>query len=249
MAQPGPRSSRPDDSTAPVAPSADVPGVASGDGPTAPAAGSAAAGEATPAAGSTTASATTPAGKATLSPAEIRALKFTARNMVWSLLPLTVLILVMVGWAAVRQPDDPVHPVEIDSSLFLVSQRADYPLLVPQGLPAGWQPTSVRTDAGAATDRGTPVTLQIGWFTAGEEYAGYVISDAADARALTAVLDGATDAGTAQVGGTSWRRLTTARGETALTRTQETTTLLVTGSASEEELETLAGAVRPYRAP
>jgi hypothetical protein len=203
----------------------------------------------TPAAASTPAAGSTPAGKTELSPAELRALKFTARNMVWSLLPLTVLILVMVGWAALRQPDDPVHPVEIDSSLFLVQQRADYPLLVPQGLPSGWQPTSVRTDAGAATERGTPVTLQIGWYTAGGEYAGYVISDAADAPALTDVLDGATDAGTAQVDGTPWRRLTTERGETALTRPQGTTTLLVTGSASEGELETLAGAVRPYQAP
>jgi hypothetical protein len=219
MAQPGPRSSRPDEQHPPVVPPAAEAGAAPS------------------------------AGSQKLSPAEVRALKFTARNMVWSLLPLTVLILVMVWWTQLRQPDESVRPVQIDSSVFLASQRADYPLLVPQGLSAGWQPTSVRTDAGAASNPGDPVTLQIGWYTPEGEYAGYVVSDDAEVDALTDVLDDATAEGTAQVDGVPWQRLTTGRGETALTRTEGTATLLVTGSASEQELETLAGAVGPYRAP
>jgi hypothetical protein len=169
--------------------------------------------------------------------------------MVWSLLPLTVLILGMVWWTQLRQPDEPVHPVEIDTAVFLASQRADYPLVVPQGLSGEWQPTSVRTDAGAATEPGTPVTLQIGWYTPDGQYAGYVISDDAGAGALTDVLDHATTDGTVQVDGQAWQRSTTERGETALTRTEGTATLLVTGSASEAELETLAAAAVPYRAP
>jgi hypothetical protein len=189
------------------------------------------------------------AGSSKLSPAEVRALKFTARNMVWSLLPLTVLIVVMVWWTQLRQPDEAVRPVQIDSSVFLASERAAYPLLVPQDLSPGWQPTSVRTDAGAADEPGDPVTLQIGWYTPDGQYAGYVVSDDAEVDALTDVLDDATTDGAAQVDGVPWQRLTTQRGETALTRTEGTATLLVTGSASEEELETLAGAVAPYRAP
>jgi hypothetical protein len=223
MAPSGPRGSRPDEQLPAVDSAGAGPGTAPGGAPVAAQPG--------------------------LSPAEVRALKFTARNMVWSLLPLTVLILGMVWWTQLRQPDDPVHPVEIDSSLFLTAQHVGYPLLVPQDLGPGWQPTSVRTDAGAAESPGDPVTLQIGWYTPGHEYAGYVISDDAGAEPLTHVLDGARPAGTAQVGGTAWQRLTTERGETALTRTQGTVTLLVTGSASEQELETLAGAVRPYQAP
>ena len=193
--------------------------------------------------------AASPAGRSTLSPAEVRALKFTARNMVWSLLPLTVLILVMVWWTQLRQPDVPVHAVEIDTSVYLASQRAHYPLLVPQGLSREWQPTSVRTDAGAATAPGAPVTLQIGWYTPDGGYAGYVISDDAGVDALTNVLNHATADGTVQVDGQVWQRSTTERGETALTRAEGTATLLVTGSASEAELETLAGATGPYRAP
>ncbi|MCU1605599.1 MAG: uncharacterized protein JWP46_2064 [Modestobacter sp.] len=222
MAETGPHGHRPDEQDPPV----DVPAV-----PPAPA------------------GAASPAGRSKLSPAEARALKFTARNMVWSLLPLTVLILAMVWWTQLRQPDDPVHAVEIGTSVYLASQRAGYPLLVPQGLSREWQPTSVRTDAGAATEPGDPVTLQIGWYTPGGEYAGYVISDDAGAGALTDVLDHATADGTVQVDGQTWQRSTTERGETALTRTAGTATLLVTGSASEKELETLAAAAVPYRAP
>lgn len=227
MAATGPRGHRPDEQDPPVAVPAAPAEVPPPDAP---------------------AAASSP-GRTGLSPAEMRALKFTARNMVWSLLPLTVLIVVIVWWTQLRQPDDPVRPVDIDPSLYLASQRADYPLLVPQGLSAGWQPTSVRTDAGAAVDPGDPVTLQIGWYTPDGEYAGYVISDAADSGALTDVLADATAEGTAPVDGVDWQRLTTERGETALTRTEGTATLLVTGSAAEEELETLAAAVAPYRAP
>ena len=183
------------------------------------------------------------------SAADSRAAKFTSANMVRSLLPLTVLMLVIVWVTAIRQnPEDPVRDVDPGPSIALAAERAGYPLVVPQGLPGGWRTTSVRTDAvdGAA---GEPVTLEVGWFTPAEEYAGFVISDGEDVDALDDVLDDATDDGTTRLGGVTWARRTTERGETALTRTEGTATLLVTGSAPDEELETLAGAVAPYRAP
>jgi hypothetical protein len=186
---------------------------------------------------------------AVTSPAESRLAKFTVANMLRSLLPLTAIMLVIVGVTAVRQnPEDPVRDVDPGPSIALAAERASYPLLVPLGLPEGWRTTSVRTDAvdGAPGD---PVTLEVGWFTPAEEYAGYVISDGDDVDPLDDVLDDATDDGTTRVGGVTWDRRTTERGETALVRTEGTATLLVTGSAPDEELETLAGAVAPYRAP
>ncbi|GAB3356661.1 DUF4245 domain-containing protein [Modestobacter lapidis] len=182
-------------------------------------------------------------------PATSRAAAFTPANMVRSLLPLTVLILVIVGVTTLRQnPADPVREVDPGPSISLAAERAGYPLLVPQGLPDGWRPTSVRTDAvdGAAGD---PVTLEIGWLTPAEQYAGFVISDRRDADPLDDVLADATDAGTTQIGGVTWDRRTTERGETALTRTEGPVTLLITGSAPDEELAALAAAVAPYRAP
>lgn len=190
-----------------------------------------------------------PEGPPPLSPADIRAAKFTTANMVRSLVPLTALILVIVGVTALRQnPEDPVREVETGPSIALAAERAGYPLLVPQGLPDQWRPTSVRTDAvdGAPGD---PVTLEIGWYTPEKEYAGYVISDGQEVAPLDDVLEDSTEAGTADVDGVAWERRTTERGETALTRTEGDAVLLVTGSAPDEELETLAAAVSPYRAP
>jgi len=190
-----------------------------------------------------------PAAAPAPSAAASRAAKFTSANMVRSLLPLTVLMLVIVWVTSIRQnPEDPVRDVDPGPSIALAAERAGYPLLVPQQLPSGWRTTSVRTSA-VSGGPGDPVTLEIGWLTPAEEYAGYVISDGRGVDALDDVLDGATGDGTTRLGGVTWDRRTTERGETALTRTEGPATLLVTGSAPDEELETLAAAVAPYRAP
>lgn len=182
------------------------------------------------------------------SSAQVRAQKFNAANMVRSLLPLTVIILLVVGLMALRQnPEDPVRTVQTQSSTQLAAARADYPLLVPQDLPEDWRATSITTDAGAAVDEGDPVTLQIGWLTPGEEFAGYTVSDDPRAAALTDVLGGATDEGSADIGGRTWTRLTTSREETAYRLDAgDGVTAVVTGSASDEELATLAGALEVY---
>ena len=179
-------------------------------------------------------------------PAVERLQRFTAANMIRSLLPLVLGCLLVVGVTAIRQnPDDPVREVDTSSAERAASELAGYQLLVPRGLPDSWRPTSVRTDAGQAS-AGDPVSLQIGWLTPAEEFAQYVVSDDPATTALTDVLDDATEDGTQQVGADTWQRLTTPRGETALTRAEGTATLLVTGSASEDELETLAGSLQPY---
>jgi hypothetical protein len=196
--------------------------------------------------GNTTGSAPTGATAAGGSPAVERLQRFTAANMVRSLLPLVLGCLLVVGITSLRQnPDDPVREVETASAEQAAARLATYQLLVPRGLSDEWRPTSVRTNAGQASS-GDPVTLQIGWLTPDEEFAEYVTSDDRAAGALTDVLDDATDEGTEQIGGQTWQRLTSERGETALTRNEGTATLLVTGSASDEELETLAGSLQPY---
>jgi hypothetical protein len=179
-------------------------------------------------------------------PAVDRMQRFTAANMIRSLLPLVLVCLVIVGVTALRQnPEDPVRDVETGNAERAVSELAGYQLLVPRGLPDGWRATSVRTNAGSAST-GDPVTLQIGWYTPAKEFAEYVVSDDPEAGALIDVLDHATDDGTQQVAGQTWQRLTTQRGETALTRAEGTATLVVSGSASDDELATLAGSLQPY---
>ena len=90
------------------------------------------------------------------------------------------------------------------------------------------------------------MTLEIGYVTPSEEFAGFVVSDDRRADAVASVLDDAVQEGTADLGGQPWTRSTTEKGETALSRESDGVVVVVTGSASDDELETVAAAVAPY---
>ena len=186
---------------------------------------------------------------ATASPpssASDRARRLTAVNMAKSLLPLVAIVLVVVGWYRWQQDDvNPVRTVNPTDAVRLAASQASYPLEVPTGLPEGYRPTSARTNAAQAV-KGAPVTLQIGYVTPSEQYAGFVESDDPQADAVTGVLSGASPKGTVEVDGAAWTRSTTGRGETVLWHRSGSLTVLVTGSATERELETVAGSLRPY---
>jgi hypothetical protein len=181
------------------------------------------------------------------SPAIERANRMNAANMLRSLLPLVVICLLIVGWQSFRSSGDVgVRTVDPSTTVQLAAARAGYELLVPSGLDEGdYRPTSARTDAGGAGE-GDPVTLEIGYLTPSEEFAGFVLSDDREADPVAAVLDGAEDGGTVEIEGERWTRSTTAKDETALSREIDGVTVLVTGSATDEELETVAAAVEPY---
>jgi Protein of unknown function (DUF4245) len=180
------------------------------------------------------------------SPAIQRANRMSAANMLRSLLPLVVICLVLVGWQSLQEKaDEGVRVVDPSSAVQLAAARASYTVPVPEGLGDDYRPTSARTDAGNAGE-GDPVTLEIGYLTPSEEFAGFVVSDDRRVAPLAAVLDGAEEQGTVELGGSTWTRETTQRGETALVRTVDGVTVVVTGSAGDEELETVAAAVEPY---
>ena len=183
-------------------------------------------------------------------PVPDRRSKQTFANMLRSLVPLVLIILAVVWWTAFRQSADvqPVKTVDPSTTVQLAANRAGYPLLVPTDLPRGYRPTSVRTDAGNA-GKGDPVTLEIGYVTPKDQFAEFVVSDDPRADAVTALLADATPAGSVQIGGDTWTRATRMHErdeETVLSRTVDGVTVVVSGSASEAELETVAGSVQPY---
>lgn len=179
------------------------------------------------------------------SPAVERANRMSAANMVRSLLPLVVICLLLVAWQAFRASnEETVRTVDPAGTVRLAAERADYELRAPAGLPEDYRATSVRTDAGFA-EEGDPVTLEIGYLTPSEEFAGFTVSDDARAEPVARVLDGAQDEGTVDVDGERWTRLTTERGETALTREAGAAVYVVTGSAADDELRTVAAAAAP----
>jgi hypothetical protein len=170
----------------------------------------------------------------------------SAANMLRSLLPLVVICLLLVGWQSLQEEaDEGVRVVDPAGAVQLAAARASYTVLAPAGLGEEYRPTSARTDAGNAA-AGDPVTLEIGYLTPSSEFAGFVLGDDRRAAPLRAVLDGAEEQGTVELAGETWNRRTTERGETALVREVDGVTVVVTGSAPEDELETVAKAVRPY---
>jgi hypothetical protein len=171
-----------------------------------------------------------------------------AANMVRSLLPLVLICLAIVWWTSFRQGPDvqPVRTIDPTSSVDLAAARASYAIVVPQGLGNGYRPTSARTDAGAAASEGDPVTLEIGYVTPSDEFAGFVVSDDRRADPVALLLDGAEEQGSVNVGGADWTRSTTRKGETVLSREDGGVIVAVSGSASEKELERIADAVSPY---
>ncbi|MGY1727614.1 DUF4245 domain-containing protein [Geodermatophilus sp. SYSU D01062] len=178
-----------------------------------------------------------------------RANRMSAANMLRSLLPLVVIVLLVAGWVAFRQSGiDPVRPIDPTSSVRLAAERASYTVEVPAELPDGYRPTSARTDAADAGE-GEPVTLEIGYVTPSDEYAGFLTTDDPDADRLTAVLDGAQDEGSVDLAGRTWTRQTNGRGETVLSLETGEVTTVVTGSAADDELETVAAAVAPVSVP
>ena len=119
-----------------------------------------------------------------------RANRMSAANMLRSLVPLVVICVAITAWVSFqRDTGDPVREVDPTGTLRLVDDRASYDLLVPVGLPDGYRPTSVRTDAGQSGD-GAPVTLQIGYVTPSGKYVGYVISDVPVPHAVGTFYDG-----------------------------------------------------------
>ncbi len=179
------------------------------------------------------------------SPAVERANRMSAANMIRSLLPLVVICLLLVAWQAFRASnEETVRTVDPTGTVQLAVSRAGYEVQAPADLPAEYRTTSARTDAGNA-DEGAPVTLELGYLTPSGEFAGFTISDDAGARPVRAVLGGATDEGSVDVDGELWTRLSTERGETALTREDGEVVLVVTGSAPDDELREIAAAVRP----
>lgn len=165
-------------------------------------------------------------------------------DMVRSLLPLLILILV-VAWFVAPQDTDPVREVDPASSLQYAADLADFPLLAPSGLSSEWRPTSARVEP---AEQGGPVGFAVGYVTPAAEFAQFVHSSVPIADLLNAVLGvGYRERGEVEIDGRDWRELRTADGELALVRTDGVATVVVTGTAGLAELVTLAGSARPVQ--
>ncbi len=156
-----------------------------------------------------------------------------------------VLLLALVGVIVAYQrfyTDEDVEfraPVNVESALTQARDAAPYEVVGPQALPAGWEATSVRYTPGPDT------RWHVGYLTPSQEYAGLEQTDGSSAELLEEVAPGAEPIGAAEVSGDTWRMLLDEeRGDITLVRSTSDSVIAVTGSASQEELELLAGSLR-----
>jgi hypothetical protein len=126
---------------------------------------------------------------------------------------------------------------------------APYQVQAPQGLPPQWYPTSTRLSGRA----GGPISWHLGFYTPGKEYAALEESnetaDGAGHFVDRMTSQGRPD-GTAQVAGATWdRTFRQDKKQRSLVRRLPGVTVVVTGTASYEELAVLAGSLRPQPKP
>lgn len=176
--------------------------------------------------------------------------------MVWSLVPLTLVILAFAGLAGMcafspggPETDRSAVPT-VDAAAELSRVAAELPFAVRNpGVPAGWRANSfgVRpvTGADGAAGATSPRAVRVGWLLPGGGYLRLSQSDAGERELVAAETGTARPApvGAVQVDGVSWVHYPSVRDEPAWVTEVSGVRLLVTGSAPEVELRTLAAAV------
>ncbi len=166
----------------------------------------------------------------------------SALDLVRALAPLVVLILV-VGWLSTPSDPDPVREIDPAGDLTYAATLADFDVLAAAELAQDWRATSARVDP--AVDGG-PVVVRVGYVTPEGEFAEVAQGSVPAETLLTEVLgEGYTEADRVDVEGVPWRLAKAANGEQAFVRNDEASTVVVTGSADDDELRALIAALRP----
>jgi hypothetical protein len=162
-------------------------------------------------------------------------------GLLWSLVPLLVVVLLLVWWQ--KGSPAPVVSVDPGPDIAYAQRVSPVPLPAPGPLPGNWRPTSSRVDAPAGEAKRSPVTLTIGYLTEDDKFAQVVIGDRPLATLLTETQPQATKDGNAEVGPARWDLYRNLRGEQVLAATIGTAGVIVTGDASGTDLAELAGSV------
>lgn len=134
---------------------------------------------------------------------------------------------------------DYTPPVDVGPSLAQARDVAPFDVLAPVGLPSGWTATSVRYTPGSSP------RWHLGFLTPTGSYAGLEQEAVPVEELVQEAAAGTSAAGEIGVDGTTWQlRTDEERGETTLARADGDAAVVVTGSASQAELEQLAGVLQ-----
>lgn len=160
--------------------------------------------------------------------------------------------LVVVGLVILitpRRNEGAMPRADYQSDLSGLRAIAPYAAQAPEGLPPQWYPTSTRLSGHA----GGPISWHLGFYTPQKEYAALEESNETPEGAGNFVdrmtSQGHPD-GTSQIAGATWdRTFRPDKKQRSLVRRLPGLTLIVTGTASYEELAVLAGALKAQPKP
>lgn len=167
----------------------------------------------------------------------------TVRDMVISMAVIGAVIaaLMLVTW----RPRPEAGPREVDWAEYAqtVQTRVEYPVAMPAGLSDAWISTSVRFER-TDSSSGRPV-WHIGFVTPASQYAGVEQTDGDSAAFVAGLVGGAKPEGTVSLAGRDWQRYGSgANGYRTLVLIGQPSTIAITGSASDAELEQLAASLK-----
>jgi hypothetical protein len=167
----------------------------------------------------------------------------TALNLAAALVVSLVVVLITV-LVVVRPDPGPAEPIDFAAIAAQAQPTVDAPLVVPE-LPKGWYSNSAKLETSAGV-----TSWYIGLITPGEQFIGLRQGIDADDTWLAVELGSARATGAVTIGGVNWDLYDNrdARGDQgnlayAMTTMQAESTLVLYGTATDSEFETLADSV------
>lgn len=186
-------------------------------------------------------------GPAAVSPSTYRRLTSGMAGMTMALLACLVVGLLIV--LTPRRHDNAMPRIDYSSDLTGLVATAPYQVFAPEGLPRKWQPTSSRLTGKA----GAPVSWHLGYNTPSGQYAAMEESNETPdgpGHFIDRMTSQGHPDGTAQVAGATWARtFRPDKKQRSLVRHLPGVTIVLTGTASYDELAVLAGALKPQTKP
>ncbi|WSR62422.1 DUF4245 domain-containing protein [Streptomyces sp. NBC_01198] len=165
----------------------------------------------------------------------------TVRDLVLSLVVLSVVVAVIYLFVPHDSKADPVKPISYSVELGQARRDAPFKVAGPEGLSAQWRATSV--DYNAADPH--KVSWHIGFVDPEQQYVAVEQSNDVPADFIAAVTLNAHRDGsrTVTVGGQVWERWTGKR-YTALVRKEQGVTTIVLGTGPDSQLTQMAAALQ-----
>ncbi|WP_243719339.1 DUF4245 domain-containing protein [Actinomadura sp. KC06] len=157
------------------------------------------------------------------------------------------LLVVLAIYAITPRSNEELLPtVDYGSQLWAMRNEAPFTSYSPEGLPARWRPTSSRLH-GMDSDGKKPVAWHLGFVTPNDEYAALEQSNEKASEYVPRMTNSSKVVGTQQINGVVWTKYHRKdKKANSLARTlPDGVSLVVTGTASYEELTILAASLKP----